>query len=134
MAAYNKFNSFVDALDKKVHNLGSDSLKVALTNVAPVATNTQLSNITEIAYTFLSARGLTTTSASQTAGLFSLVLANLILTSTGGATGPFRYVVIYNDTALNKEVICWFDYGAAVTLADGETLTLAFGADLFTLQ
>jgi hypothetical protein len=48
MSAYNKFNSFVEALAEKVHNLGSDTLKIALTNTAPVAGNTQLSNITEI--------------------------------------------------------------------------------------
>lgn len=134
MSAYNKFNSFVDALDKKVHNLGSDQLMVALTNAAPVATNTQLSNLTEIAYTNLSSRVLTTTSATTTAGVFALVLANLILTSTGGTTGPFRYIAIYNNTATNKELICWVDYGSAVTLADGETLTISFGANLFSLS
>lgn len=133
MAAYNKFNSFVEAVAEKVHNLGSDALKVALTNTAPVATNTQLSNITEIAYTNLSTRALTTTSSSQTGGTYSLVLADLILTSTSGSTGPFRYVVIYNDTATNKELIAWYDYGSSITLADGETLTLDFGANLFTL-
>jgi hypothetical protein len=133
MAAYNKFNSFVEAVCEKVHNLGSDALMVALTNTAPVATNTQLSAITEIAYTNLSSRALTTSSSSQTGGTYSLVLADLILTSTGGSTGPFRYVVIYNNTATNKELVAWYDYGSSITLADGETLTLDFGANLFTL-
>jgi hypothetical protein len=133
MAAYNKFNSFVEAVCEKVHNLGSDALMVALTNTAPVATNTQLSAITEITYTNLSSRALTTSSSSQTGGTYSLVLADLILTSTGGSTGPFRYVVIYNNTATNKELVAWYDYGSSITLADGETLTLDFGANLFTL-
>jgi hypothetical protein len=134
MATYNKFNSFVEAVAEKVHNLGSDTIKVALTNVAPAAGNTQLSNITEISYTNCSARGLTVSSSSQAAGIYALVLADLILTAAGGSVGPFRYVVIYNDTATNDELIAWYDYGSAVTLADGETLTLDFGANLFTLQ
>lgn len=132
MSAYNKFNSFVEALAEKVHNLGSDVIKLALTNVAPAAGNTQLSNITEISYTNCSARTVTVLSSSQTAGVYSLVLQDLILTATGGTVGPFRYVVVYNDTATNKELIAWYDYGTAITLADGETLTVDFGTNLFS--
>lgn len=47
MAAFNKFNSFVEAEAEKVHNLQSDQLKVALANSAPVAGNTVLANITK---------------------------------------------------------------------------------------
>lgn len=132
MSAYNKFNSFVEALAEKVHNLGADTLKLALTNVAPAAGNTQLSNITEISYTFCSSRTLTVLSSSQTAGVYSLVLQDLILTATGGVVGPFRYVAVYNDTATNDELIAWYDYGTAITLADGETLTVDFGTNLFS--
>ncbi len=63
MATYNKFNSFVEALAEKVHNLGSDQLVVALTNSAPSASNTQLSDITQITYTNLSSRNITTSSS-----------------------------------------------------------------------
>jgi hypothetical protein len=134
MSAYNKFNSFVEAMAEKTHNLGSDVLKLALTNVAPVAGNTQLSNITEIGYTNCSSRVPTVSSSSQTAGVYTLVLADLILTASGGTVGPFRYVVVYNDTATNDELIAWYDYGSSITLADGETLTVDFGANLFSLQ
>jgi hypothetical protein len=132
-SAYNKFNSLVEAMSEKVHNFGSDTLKLALTNVAPTGGNTQLSNLTEIAYTFCSSRVLTVLSSSQTGGTYTLVLQDLILTATGGAVGPFRYVAVYNDTATNDELVAWFDYGSAVTLADGETLTVDFGANLFSL-
>lgn len=134
MAAYNKFNSFVEALAEKVHNLGSDTLEVALTAAAnaPVATNTQLSNLTQIAYTNLSARTLTVSSSSQTSGSYTLVIADKVLTASG-AVATFRYVVIFNQTATNDELICWFDYGSDVTLANGETFTIDFGAQLFTL-
>lgn len=134
MATFNKFNSFVEALAEKVHNLGSDSLRVALTNSAPSASNTQLSDITQITYTNLSSRALTTSSSSQTAGLYSLVLADLVLTASGGSVGPFRYIVIYNDTATNDELIGWYDHGSSITLADGETETIDFTGAVLTLQ
>lgn len=126
MATFTKFNSFTEALAEKVHNLGSDTLKIALTNSAPIATNTVLANLTEIAYTNLSARTLTISSSSQTSGTYKLVIADIDLTSTGGTTGPFRYVVIYNDTATNDELIAFYDYGSSITLADGEKLTVDF--------
>lgn len=128
MATFNKFNSFVEALAEKVHNLGSDQLVVALTNTAPAATNTQLSDITQISYTNLSSRNITTSTSSQTSGTYKLVLTDLVLTSTGGTTGPFRYVVLYNDTATNDELIGYYDYGSALTLNAGETLTIDFDA------
>ena len=128
MATFNKFNSFVEALAEKVHNLGSDQIVVALTNTAPNATDTQLSAITQISYTNLSSRNVTTSSSSQTSGTYKLVLTDLVLTSTGGSTGPFRYVVLYNDTATNDELIGYYDYGSSLTLAAGETLTIDFDA------
>ena len=128
MATFNKFNSFVEAVAEKVHNLGADTLTVALTAAAnaPVATNTVLANLTQAAYTYCSTRAITTTSSAQTSGTYKLVLVDLVLTATGGAVGPFRYVVIYNDTATNKELIGWYDYGADITLLDTETLTIDF--------
>jgi len=136
MATYNKFNSFVEALAEKVHNLGSDQLVVALcaTANAPVASNTVLANLTQISYTNLSSRNLTTSASSQTSGAYKLVINDLVLTASGGSVASFQYVVIYNDTATNKELICWFDYGSAVTLASGETLTLDFDATNGLLQ
>ena len=135
MASYNKFQSFVEAVAEKVHNLGSDTLKIALcaTANAPVATNTVLANLTEISYTNLSARTVTTSSSAQTSGTYKLVLADLVLTASG-AVAPFQYVVLYNDTATNKELIAWWDYGSAVTLANGDTFTLDFDATNGVLQ
>lgn len=128
MASFNKFNSFVEALAEKVHNLGSDTLTIALCAAAnaPVATNTVLADLTQISYTNLSSRTLTVSSSAQTSGTYKLVIADKTLTASGGAVAAFRYVVIYNDTAANDELIGWFDYGTALTLADGESLTLDF--------
>lgn len=125
MATFNKFNSFVEALAEKAHNLGSDQLVVALTNTAPSAANTQLSDITEISYTNLSSRNITTSSSSQTSGTYKLVLTDLVLTASG-SVGPFRYVVIYNDTSAGDLLIGYYDYGSSISLASSETLTIDF--------
>jgi hypothetical protein len=136
MATFNKFNSFVEALAEKVHNLGADTLTVALTAAAnaPVATNTVLANLTQVSYTNCSSRALTTSSSSQTSGTYKLVLADLTLTASGGSVGPFRYVVIYNDTAASDELIGWHDYGSDITLASGETLLIDLSATNGLLQ
>lgn len=127
MATFNKFNSFVEALAEKKHNLGSDQLVVALSNSAPIASNTQLSDISQIAYTNLSSRNVTTSSSSQTSGTYKLVCADLVLTASG-AVATFRYIILYNDTATNDEVIGWYDYGSGVTLAASDTFTIDFSA------
>lgn len=129
-----KFNSLTEALAEKVHNLGSDSLVVALTNSAPSASNTVLANITQISYTNCSSRAVTVSSSSQTGGTYVLIVADLTLTASGGDVGPFRYVVLYNDTAASDELIGWLDYGSSITLADGESLILDFNAATGILQ
>ena len=134
MATYTKFNCFVEDIAEKVHNLGSDTLKVALTNSAPSASNTVLANITEISYTNLSSRNLTATSSAQTSGTYKLVISDLTLTSSGGSTGPFRYIVIYNDTSTSDSLIAYFDYGSSLTLGDTDTLTLDFDGTNGLLQ
>lgn len=135
MATYVKFYTFSENLAEKVFNLGSDSLKVALTNTAPTAsTGNVLTDITEITYTNCSSRVLTTSSSAQTTGTYKLVIADLTLTASGGSVGAFRYVVIYDDTATLDNLICYFDYGSSITLADTETITLDFDGSNGLLQ
>lgn len=129
MAAFNKFNSFVEAAMEKAHNLGSDVLKILLTNVAPVATNTVKANLTEIGagngYT-AGGTAVTISSSAQVSGTYKLVGADVVFTASGGTIGPFRYAVLYNETAAADELIGWWDYGSAITLANGETFTVDF--------
>lgn len=126
MASYVKFQPFVENLAEKVHNLGSDQLKIALTNTAPNATDATLSQITEITYTNCSSRNVTTSASSQSSGTYKLVCDDLVLTASGGTVGAFRYVVLYNDTSASDSLIAYFDYGSSITLADGETFTINF--------
>tara|TARA_R110002126_G_scaffold10363_2_gene47167 strand:+ start:5899 stop:6318 length:420 start_codon:yes stop_codon:yes gene_type:complete len=132
MAVFNKFNSFVEALAEKVHNLGADTLTVALSNTLPVNTNTVLANITQIAYTNIqnggtTGRDLTGVTSGQVSGTYTLDANNLVLTAIG-TVPTFRYVILFNQSATNDELIGWYDYGAAVNVLNGETFTVTWDA------
>jgi hypothetical protein len=136
MAAYNKFQQFVEDVAEKVHDLGADQLVVALTAAAnaPVATNSVLADLTQISYTNLSSRNITTSASAQSGGIYKLTLTDLVLTASGGSVAAFRYIVVYNDTPTSPAdpLIAWYDYGSDLTLADGESLTIDFdGANGF---
>ena len=132
MATYNKFQPWVEYLVEGV-NCGTDQFVVALSNTLPVNTNATLSQITEISYTNLSSRNLTTASSSQSGGTFSLDFNDLVLTASG-SVGPFQYVVIYDDTVAGDPLVAWFDYGSSITMNNGDTFTLTFNASgLFTV-
>ena len=133
MANFVKVNSFVEAVMKKKHNFGTDTLKVMLTNTAPSVTNSVKADITEIAAgNGYPAGGLviTTVSAAQTSGVFKLVLADATFMASGGSFAAARWAVVYNDTATNKELISYFDYGTSFTLPDGEPLVVDFNDSL----
>ena len=135
MATYTKFQCFVEDLAEKKHNLASDTLKVAFSDAsnAPSASlDVKLADITTIDATNLGATTLSVSSSSQTSGTYKLVVADKTLTATGDVPA-FRYAIIYNDTAANDELICWFDYGSEVTLHENDTFKLDFGTELFSL-
>lgn len=144
MATFNKIAGFVEHCAEGVHNLGSGQLAVALSNTAPgsegtpptgATTTAILANVTQVSYTNLSSRNLTTSASAQSGGTYGLTVNDLVLTASGGSVGPFRYIYIYNDTPTSPAdpLIGYYDYGSSITLADGETLTLDFGATLLTL-
>ena len=128
MATFNKFNTFVLNVGSKKLNLASDQIVVALCAAAnaPVATNSVLSDLTQISYTNCSTRNATTTSFTQSSGTATLILVDQVLTASGGNIAAFRYVVLYDDTATNDELIGWYDYGADVTITNGNTFTVDF--------
>ncbi len=143
MAVFNKVNDFVV---NAVHNmdLASDQIVVALSATAPSSESSNptadgngvLANVTEIAYTNLSSRNVTTTSSTQSSGTYKLVLADLTLTASGGAVAAFQYVYLYNDTVSspNKPLLGYYDYGTSLTLSDGDSLTVDFSPTTGVIQ
>jgi hypothetical protein len=125
MAAFTKFHAFVEHLAEKVHNLGSDQLTIALSTTQPSTSNSILANITESSYTNLTTRNVGTSTSAQSSGTYKLVCNDLVL-SASGSVAAFRYVVLYNNTATNDELIGYWDYGSTVSLASTETFTIDF--------
>lgn len=135
MVTYNKFNAFVEYLSaKEVDLFGNpipDTLKVMLTNVAPVATNSVKGDLTEIsAGGGYSAGGITAPDVKgiRSSGTLTLSADTVSLTASGDV-GPFRYAVLYDDTATNDPLIAWWDYGSSITLHSGDSLDINFNSD-----
>jgi hypothetical protein len=137
MASFNKFNAFVADVANKVHNLGADTLKVMLTNTAPVGTNADKTDITEITAGNGYAAGgtqATLVSSLQTGGTYALKLNNVTYTASAGSIGPFRYCVLYNATAASLNLIGWYDYGTNLTVTAGNSFQVQFDATNGVLQ
>lgn len=134
MAAFNKFDVFVEDIAHKQHDLSLDALSVFLTNVTPTATDTVYDGTTGVtgpaeitAGNGYTAGGIsvTTSTSGQTSGTYTLVIADPAnLTATGGSIGPFRYTVLYNTG--NNKLIGWWDYGSSITLLAGDSLAQDF--------
>lgn len=136
-----KLNDFVEALAEKVHNLGSDTLMIALSNTAPGSEasnptssgNGILANVTQVPYTNYSDdmtvdRTLQNVTSEETGGLYTLDADNIKITAVGGTFGPFRYLYLYNDTASGKPLIYCIDLEEAVSIPVGESVDLRWNA------
>lgn len=139
MATFNKVNDWIE-YNVEGANVGSDQFVIALSNTAPASEtsnptadgNGVLANVTEITYTNLSSRNVTTASSAQTSGTHTVALTDLTLTASGGSVGPFRYVYLYDDTLAGDPLVGYWDYGSSITLADTETFDIDFAASTFT--
>lgn len=140
MAAFNKYNQFVEDIGLGVHNLNTDTLKIALTNTAPnAATHAVLGDITEITpgNGYVAGGNQVTANAySETGGTGSLSGTDVVFTASGGNIAQFRYAVLYNDTPTSplNPLIGWWDNGSAVDLTDGSSFTVDFGATILQLS
>lgn len=139
MTSFNKINAFIEYLAEGLIDLEGDALKIVLSNDAPNASDEVLADITEIAagngYEAGGAEA-SIVSSGQTDGAYRLVLSNVTISASGGAIGPFRYFILVDDTPSSPAdpLIGWWDYGAPLTLADGESITIQFSAGDGALQ
>jgi hypothetical protein len=137
MATFNKFEVFTEHLAEKVHNLDADTLSVYLSNTAPSASGDSFkADLAEIS----TGNGYTgpvdtQNATSRSGGVTSVTGVDVVITATG-AVGPFQYVVLMNDTVTSPSadaLIGWWDYASPISLANGETFTVNFGTELFTI-
>lgn len=124
MAAYVKYPAAVEPL-LEAGNAGSDSWTVALANSINSADTVFTPGTTDLAtgggYT-QGGNAVSVTSASQTAGVFKLVLASPAAWTGAGGGFTYRYAILRNST-LGIPVAYW-DNGASVVVAAGDTVTL----------
>lgn len=143
MAAYNKFQDFSEQLVRGVHDWDAHTFKVALTNTAPVATQTTW-NLTDhpapsAANGYTAGGTATTIAVSETTGTTTVTGTQVVFTATAGGIGPFRYAVLYNDSATSPAdaAVAWWDYASSITISDTETFTVKFNnttpGTIFTL-
>lgn len=132
MAAYNKFNDFTEQLCTAKHDFTAAGhvFKVFLTNEQPLAADTIKADMADLG----TANGYTAggvdvqNTLAEAAGVATVTGTNVAWTAAGGSIGPFRHVVLYNDTATSPAdaLVAWWDYGSALTLLDGESFTVKF--------
>lgn len=131
MATFNKFQDFSEQLSRGVHDFDAHTFRVALTNTAPTTTQTSLDTVTNhpapAAANGYSATA-TTISISETTGTTTVSGTQVVFTATAGGIGPFRYAILYNDSATSPAdaLIGWWDYASSITLNDTETFTVKF--------
>ncbi len=140
MATYTKYNTFIEnLLNKLIDAFGTtDTWRAVIHTDAPtVTTDNALSDLTEIG----NSNGYTTGGAdisfnsTRTTDTVTATATDVVWTASGGNLGGSttgRYFSIYDDTSAANNLLASYDYGATFTVATGETMTLDFGASLFT--
>jgi hypothetical protein len=131
MPGFTFFHEFGSNLGNGTIDLDSHAFKWALSNTAPVpATGTVLADIVQLAAgNGYPAGGVTVPSVTwaETAansGIWRFGAGDSVITAAGGSIGPFRYLVLYDDTPAGDPLVGFLDYGSSITLTDGNTFTV----------
>ena len=141
MATYTKYNTFVENLcNKLIDAFGTtDTWKAVIHTDAPTtATDNGLADLTQIGGSngYTTGGSDITFNSTRSGGTVTATATDVVWTASGGNLGASttgRYFSIYDDTSTSDNLLCSFDYGSTFTVASGETMTLDFGASLFTL-
>ena len=121
-------DDFSEQLALGIHNFGTATFKLALTNTAITSGMANKAAITaEIAYTNISGGVNPTVSigSSETGGTMTIHGDEVTITATGTVPN-FRYYALYNDTAASDNLVISWDHGSTVSLASAETFTVKF--------
>lgn len=137
MATYVKFQNFAEELGKGSHQLhaAGHTLKAYLTNATPsVSADAVKADLAEIT----NENGYTApvdiqNDYTESGGTGTLTATDITITASGGTVGPFRYVVVMNDDTTGDMLVCYWDYGSSITLQDGESFEIDFGASVLTI-
>lgn len=143
MAVTTKIADFVEAVSEGTHNLGADTLQLALSNTAPGAETSDptatgngiLANVTQISYANYTDdmtvdRVLEGVTSNEAGGTYTLDANDLTITASGGAIAPFQYIYLFNQSATSPTdaLVLLIDNQSAISLADGESVLISFNA------
>lgn len=138
MASYVKYEPFIQGLMDKLFDLfgTTDTLKVVIHSDAPtVATDDELADLTQITGTGYTAGGEDVQNdATRSGGTVTLTGVDVVWTATAANWTAGRYISLHDDTSTTDRLICSWDYGASFTVGNGETFTVDFGANIFTIS
>lgn len=127
MAAYVKYERFIQDLCEGKHDVNAHQFNVTLSNTAPnAATHAVKADIAEIAAgNGFTADGIDTlNTGARAGGTYTMTGTKAVWTATG-AMAAFRYVIIMNVTQATplKPLMGYWDYGSSLNLAAGETFS-----------
>jgi hypothetical protein len=128
MAVFFKFQDFSEQLIRGIHDFDAHTFKVYLSNAAPSASLDAIkTDLAEIAAGngYTAGGNATTITVAEVTGTTTVSGTEVVFTATG-AVGPFQYAVLYNDTSASDNLVGAWDYGSAISLANGETFTVKF--------
>ncbi len=144
MATFTKINDWLENKANGTVDMNADTFMIALSNTAPASetsdptadNNGVLANVTQIAYTNYTDnltvdRTLEGITSAQAAGTYTLdSTVNITVTASGGAIAGFRYIYLYDDTSTSPAdpLVCVWDHGSTINLADGDSANLTFNA------
>ena len=127
-ASYNKYTAAIEPMLESM-NAGSDAWKVALASTINAADTTFTPGTTDLAtaggYT-AGGNSVSTTSATQTAGTYKLVLTSPSVWTGSGAGFTFRYAILWDSTTSTP--VAYWDYGSSQAVAAGDTVTVTLDA------
>jgi hypothetical protein len=129
-SVYTKYTAGVESLLEGT-NSGTDVWKVALAatiNIADTAFTPGTSDLPTAGGYTAGGNTCATTSSSQTAGTYKLVLANPATWTASGAGFTFRYAILYDYTT--GVPFGYWDYGSSVVMsgANADTFTVNLDA------
>lgn len=130
MATFAKYTSGSEALAEGI-NAGTDVWKIALALTVNVTDTTFTPGTTDLAtgggYT-AGGNTCTTTSSTNVAGVYKLVLASPTLWTASGNGFIFKYAVLWSSTT--SKPIGYWDYGSNVVMngTNGDTFAITLDA------
>lgn len=144
MATYLKYEPFVGSLcNKELDIVGAqDTFKAIIHTDNTALSSSSVTSCTQIGSSngYPGTNTVTFTCANASGTVTFAPTADVVWTASGGNLGGSttgQFFSIYDDTPTTPvadPLMCKFDYGSTFTVATTETMTLDFGATLWTVN